>query len=122
MKLHWSWSLVALAAFVFSGVASAHAHLHKSDPANNSTITAAPKNLALEFNEAVKLTALSLQKGDEKAKDLGPLPTTAAKEITVAMPSIAPGSYIVKWRAMSDDNHIMSGKVLFTIAGNAATK
>src|SRR6267154_1948542 len=100
MKFHLS--LMALAALAFTGVAQAHAHLHKSDPADNSTITAVPKKLALEFNEAVKLTALSLQKGDEKAQQFGPLPTTAAKQITVAMPSVAPGSYIVKWRAMSD--------------------
>ena len=120
MKFHLS--LMVLAAFAFTGVAHAHARLHKSDPADNSTITAVPKNLALEFNEAVKLTALSLQKGDEKAQQLGPLPTTAAKQITVAMPSVAPGSYIVKWRAMSDDNHIMAGKLLFTVAANPATK
>lgn len=117
-------AVVAFASFAVAGAAHAHAHLHKSDPANNSTITSVPKNLVLEFNEEVKVTALSLQKGDDKAQDLAPLPGAAAKEISVALPSIAPGSYIVKWRAMSDDNHIMSGKVLFTVAapGAAATK
>jgi len=115
-------SLMVLAALAFTGVAQAHAHLHKSNPADNSTITAAPKNLVLEFNEAVKLTALSLQKGAEKAQQLGPLPTTAAKEVTVAMPSVAPGSYLVKWRAMSDDNHIMAGKLSFKVAVSPAAK
>jgi len=114
MKL--SVSFVALALFAMAGVVQAHAHLHKSTPENNATITTLPENLVLEFNEQVKLTALTIQQGDGKAQDLGPLPATAAKTVTVAMPKVGAGDYIVKWRAMSDDNHIMSGKVLFKLA------
>lgn len=109
-------SALACVALLATGVVHAHAHLHRSIPANNSTITEVPKNLTLEFNEAVKLTALTLQKGGEQAHPLVPLPEATAKEITAPLPSVSPGNYVVKWRAVSADNHIMSGKLLFTVA------
>lgn len=108
-------SLIALAAFAFTGLAQAHAHLHKSEPADASTLSAAPKNLSLEFNEAVQLTALTLQKGDTKLQDLAPLPKDATKQFSFALPALEAGNYIVKWRAMSDDKHIMSGKISFAV-------
>lgn len=108
-------SLITLAALGFTGLAHAHAHLHKSDPANNSTVTTAPKNIALEFNQAVQLTAVSLQKGDTKLQDLGPLPAAANKQYSLALPALDAGNYIVNWRALSADKHIMSGKVSFKI-------
>jgi len=116
-------SLIAALSFAVAGVAHAHAHLEKSQPASNSTVSVLPKNVVLEFNEAVQVTALTLQMGDGAAQDLGPLPKTPAKEITVPMPTVAAGSYIIKWRALGDDNHVMSGKVLFKVGpGDSAAK
>jgi methionine-rich copper-binding protein CopC len=108
-------SLFAVLLFAVVGVAHAHAHLEHSQPAANSIVSIAPKNVVLTFNEAVQLTALTLQRGDDKPQDLGPLPKAVTKEITVPMPTLMPGNYIIKWRAVSDDNHVASGKVVFTI-------
>lgn len=107
-------SIIAALSFAVSSTAFAHAHLEKSQPAANSAVST-PKEVVLEFNEPVQVTSLTLQKGDEKAQDLSPLPKAAAAKVTVPMPSVAPGKYIVKWRAVSDDNHVMSGKLLFTV-------
>ena len=108
-------SLLAILLIAPAGVAHAHAHLEKSQPARNSTVSVLPKNVVLEFNEAVQITALTLQTGEGKARDLVPLPTAARKEITVPMPTLATGRYMIKWRAVSDDNHVMSGEVPFTV-------
>ena len=107
--------LTALAGVLVSNLASAHAHLHMSMPANHSVVAEAPKQISLQFNEAVQLTAATIQKGDGPATKLGPLPDAAAKEFNLAAPALEPGNYIVKWRALSDDGHIMSDKLLFTI-------
>jgi copper resistance protein C len=109
-------SLIAMASLATTGAAYGHAHVQKSEPANNSTIAQLPKNVMLQFNEAVQLTVLTLQKGDAKAQDLGPLPRSAAKEVSVPMPAVDAGSYIIKWRAAGDDGHVMDGKVLFKVA------
>jgi methionine-rich copper-binding protein CopC len=112
-------SLLAVASLAFAGAAQAHAHLEKSQPAANSTLTAMPKNVELEFDEAVQITALTLQAGDAKPKDVGPLPKAPASKITVPLPALAAGSYTLNWRALSDDNHVMSGKIEFKVSADA---
>ena len=107
--------LTALVGVLVSILANAHAHLHMSTPANHTVVVEAPKQISLQFNEAVQLTAATIQKGDGPAIKLGPLPDVVAKEFNLAAPALEPGNYIVKWRALSDDGHIMSDKLLFTI-------
>jgi len=107
--------LPGLVLVMFGVTASAHAHLQKSSPADNSVITTSPSNLVLNFSEAARLTALSIQKGSESPQKL-PLPTTAAQQISVPLPRLTPGTYLVSWRVVSDDGHVMSGALHFTLA------
>jgi methionine-rich copper-binding protein CopC len=112
--------LSGLALVTFGVIASAHAHLQKSRPADGSVITTSPSNLVLNFSESARVTALSIQKGDEPRQNLKPLPTTAAQQISVALPQLAPGTYSVSWRVMSDDGHVMSGTLHFTLVSERA--
>lgn len=96
-------------------VALAHTHLVKSVPADRSTVTASPPNFVLTFAEPARLTTLSLQKDAEPAKKIGPLPSTAASEISIPAPALAAGKYTLSWRAIGDDGHVMPGKVSFTV-------
>jgi methionine-rich copper-binding protein CopC len=109
-----------LALITFAVTAGAHAHLQKSSPADNSVITAPPANLVLNFSEAARLTALSIQKGSEPEQKLKSLPTTAAVQISVPLPQLTPGTYSVSWRVLSDDGHVMSGALHFTLAADHA--
>jgi methionine-rich copper-binding protein CopC len=105
---------------MFGVTANAHAHLQKSSPADNSVITASPSNLVLNFSEAARLTALSIQKDEEPKQNLKPLPTTAAQQISVPLPTLTPGTYSVNWRVVSDDGHVMAGALHFTLAADRA--
>jgi methionine-rich copper-binding protein CopC len=103
--------------------AQAHTHLKAATPAEGSTVKAAPENIVLTFSEAARLTALTLQKdGDTEEKKLSPLPTEAAANVTVPVPKLSPGKYTVNWRVVSGDNHIMSGKLHFTVAAQTAAQ
>jgi methionine-rich copper-binding protein CopC len=108
--------LSGLALVTFAVTVSAHAHLQKSSPADGSVVTTSPSNLVLNFSEAARATALSIQKGDEPKQNLKPLPTTAAQQISIPLPLLTPGSYEVSWRVVSDDGHVMSGALHFTLA------
>jgi methionine-rich copper-binding protein CopC len=111
--------LCGLALLIVGVAASAHAHLQKSSPADNSMITASPSNLVLNFSEAARLTVLSIQKGSEPKQDLKPLPAAVAQQVTVPLPQLAPGTYTVSWRAVSDDGHVMPGTLHFTLTAAA---
>lgn len=115
MKIH---QILATAAMLVSLSANAHTHLQKSMPADKSVVTAAPSVVVLTFSEAANVTALTLQKGTDKAQPLGPLPEKAAKEVTVALPALIPGEYVVNWRVAGKDSHVMSGRFAFTLAAS----
>jgi methionine-rich copper-binding protein CopC len=110
----------ALALLACGAAAFAHTHLTKSVPADGSTVTVSPPKFVLTFAEPARLTALSIQKDSEPAKRLAPLPAAAAAEISVTAPRLAAGKYVLAWRALSDDGHVMPGKISFTVAPSGA--
>ncbi len=96
--------------------AQAHTVLSSSVPAENSIETIAPKNIALGFSTEVRLTAFSVEDNNGKIIDLGTMPTTMQQEFSISAPIIPPGTYIVKWRAVGADMHIVSGEFQFVVA------
>ena len=112
--------LSGLVLVMFGVTAGAHAHLQESSPADNSVITTSPANLVLNFSEAARLTALSIQKDNEPERKLQPPSAAAAQQISVPLPQLAPGSYSVSWHVLSEDGHVMSGTVHFTLAAEQA--
>jgi len=118
MKILSLVSGLALAAFGVT--ASAHAHLQRASPADGSVVTTSPSRLVLNFSEAARLTAAAIQKGDQPRQNLKPLPATAARQISVPLPRLTPGSYSVSWRVVSADGHVMSGTLRFTLAPGRA--
>jgi methionine-rich copper-binding protein CopC len=113
--------LSGFALVAFGVTANAHAHLEKSSPADNSVITTSPPSLVLNFSEAARLTALSIQKGSETEQKVKPLPTAVAQQISVPLPPLTAGFYSVNWRVVSEDGHMMAGALHFTISADHAT-
>jgi methionine-rich copper-binding protein CopC len=106
-----SFSLVAYAA-----VAVAHVHLEQSVPAEGAVVATGPTQIVLTFSEAARVTALWLKQDAKARQKLGPVPTEAAKTLTVPTPGLKPGSYVVTWTAVSPDSHVMSGQLHFKIS------
>jgi methionine-rich copper-binding protein CopC len=106
-------ALVILAAATAT-LAEAHARLRSATPADGSTLQAAPASLVLEFSEAARLTALWIQKQGGDKKKLAP-PQESQSRITVALPQLAPGDYVVTWRVQGGDGHVVPGQLHFTL-------
>ena len=105
----------ALAALL-TMTAQAHTQLLQATPADGSTVESPPRQLRLVFSEAASLTALSIRKaGDATEKKIAPLPKQAAATFLIDLPPLTAGGYLVKWRALSDDNHLASGSIRFTL-------
>ncbi len=116
----WRVTAASVALLVLTGTVFGHAHLQKAAPADGSTITQAPPNIVLTFSEAARLTAAWIQKGDEPKQKLAPLPDKTAVEVTIPLPALTPGGYVVSWRALSADGHVMPGQIRFTISPDKA--
>ena len=105
--------IIASALFVWVLTAHAHAHLSASVPAEGSTWKA-PEEIVLTFSEAARVTAMTLQREGEASRKL-PLPASAAARITVPLPKLAPGRYTLTWHVLSDDGHVTSGSLHFSV-------
>ncbi len=113
--MKWLIPGIAITAIALISPAGAHAHLRSSFPAGHSTLSVAPQNMRLEFQEAVRLTATAIARTGAKPKKIGPLPATASKVFTLPLEPLDPGAYVITWRAASDDGHVMSGTIQFTV-------
>ena len=106
---------VFLAALGFASIAAAHAHLQSSTPANHGVLAVAPTEVTLNFQESVQLTALTVQAENAKPQKLGPLPSETSKTFKLPLPSLGAGAYVIAWRAVSEDRHVMSSTISFTV-------
>src|SRR3954452_14554005 len=123
---------VALAAVVLvvlgAGRASAHAYLQSSSPAQGVVLATSPLTVSLQFSEQVgrSLGALSVldANGAEVATGKVLHPFGRDTDLAVALkPHLADGTYLVVWRAVSDDSHPTGGSFSFSVgrAGDVAS-
>jgi methionine-rich copper-binding protein CopC len=102
-------------------LALAHAHLAQSDPADGSTLTTVPNHFMLMFSESAHLTSLTLQKdGDPAPQKITGLPKDPGEHFSIPAPTLSAGVYTLKFRNVAtDDNHVSSGTIKFTVAATA---
>ncbi len=98
--------------------ASAHAILVRSDPQAGATLEEPPPTIELWFSEglASELTDVRLLSGDGQTVDGVMLTFNEAddKQVSVAVPELARGSYVVAWSSFSTvDGHRLDGSFSF---------
>ena len=95
----------------------AHTKLSTSNPADGATVSALTE-IQLEFSTDVRLTAVKLQDSAGMEMALGSIPGETAATYTIAVnESPAPGEYLISWRSISGDSHVVSGEIRFTVTG-----
>lgn len=119
-----SVSLLALVlAILLAGPADAWAHavLQGTSPAADSINAAPPDRIELRFNEPVQLLGLRLI--DAAGGDRSPAapPEVRDGQVILPLPGRLPrGRYLVSWRVLSIDGHIVGGTFTFAIGAGAA--
>ena len=95
--------------------AQAHTYLSESIPADEAVVNVAPAEIVLGFSEAVRLTAVSIRDGGGAEHALEPLPGETGERFVLGVSDLSPGDYVVSWRAVGADTHIVSGEFRFTV-------
>jgi methionine-rich copper-binding protein CopC len=110
--------LSAALLWMFASTAGAHAHLESANPQDQSHVTALPK-IELGFSEAVQLTGLTLQRGNEPARVVENLPAASSVVFAIPVEVTEPGDYVVTWTVASDDGHSTTGRIrVLVMAGH----
>jgi copper resistance protein C len=107
--------LVAFVAFLAPRIALAHAHLLSSTPEANATVHGPNVAIELRFNSRVDghHSVLSLATPDGGAKLV--IDNQSAQNNLNAHATLKPGSYTLRWQALSTDGHITRGEIPFTV-------
>lgn len=110
-------ALLAAGALAVATGAGAHTPLKASAPAEGASVAPPVKEIVLEFGGDVRLTAIALADAAGAKKVVADVPTTLAAKFNLAIrDELAPGAYVVTWRAVGADTHVVSGEIHFTVA------
>ena len=116
----WRRGALATIATLLMGAAApalAHSFLVDAYPSAKDHVDAIPKTIKLKFGAGVEpaYSTLSIETGDGKAlaKGAAGKPETP-RELTLDAPAdLPPGRYVVHYRVLSQDGHIVEGNYEF---------
>ena len=97
----------------------AHAFLDHADPAVGSTVPTAPKALHIWFTQELEPAFSSVTVTDKSGASVndGPaaIDSSNKSELDVKLKPLDPGTYTVKWHALSVDTHTTEGDFTFQV-------
>ncbi|HVM58141.1 MAG TPA: copper resistance protein CopC [Gaiellaceae bacterium] len=109
--------LAALAALALPATAFAHASLKKESPSFGQELRASPRTIVLQFDQTVQALPKSIQVLTPDGRNLArkPRAITAQRQIVASVPRLPKGAYTIRWQAISNDGHIVSGVYTFGV-------
>ena len=114
--------------------ANAHSSLSASTPKDGEFLNVPPGEIVMEFKSPAKLIKVELMRIKSNqgnsflsalfgGNDGEPLPLGESflmslnKRQIIPMPSLARGDYLLLWRAMGEDGHVIKGELTFKVSG-----
>jgi methionine-rich copper-binding protein CopC len=112
-------NLLLCAALALPAMVFAHAIMVKSQPEIDSALTQSPKQIDVWFNDKVgsEYKALAVINSAGKRMDNKDVAqeTFDQSHLYITVPDLPPDTYTVRYRVVSIDTHIVTGKFKFTI-------
>lgn len=106
------------AALWAGGPALAHSFLVDASPSAKDRVATPPKVVKLKFGGGVEpaYSTITIEGPDGKVvAEGGAGKPETPRELSLEAPPLAPGKYIVKYRVLSTDGHIVQGNYEFTV-------
>lgn len=106
------------AAVMMAGSALAHSFLVEATPSSKDHVATSPKTIKLRFGGGVepKYSKLTVENAEGKVLGEGSIGTPEKpRELSMDSPDLAPGKYVVRYRVLSIDGHVVEGNYEFTV-------
>ena len=111
--------LVLVAVALWAPRAAAHALVLESSPRVNEALAASPARIFLRFNSRIEKGLSSIRVMGPAGRPV-PLPVAAPDRspdrLVAPLPTLQPGTYLVRWKVLSADGHVTEGVFRFTVA------
>jgi methionine-rich copper-binding protein CopC len=99
--------------------ASAHAELKQATPAAGGSVSVAPTEVTLNFNERLEPTFSTIMVRDAVGKRVDKADARVDQRdratMRVSLQTLTNGIYIVEWRALTSDTHRTEGAFIFRV-------
>lgn len=112
--------IALLLSLINMGHVLAHTALVMASPAAGSTVTEFPEAITLEFNEPLlvigtsKTNFFDLTGPDGFKVELEDLPVDGARlSARITQGDLAPGDYVISYRVVAEDGHVLRGEFTF---------
>jgi copper transport protein len=116
-------ALVAALVVALAAPASAHATLLSTDPSSGGVYDTSPKAVTLRFSEPVEvaLGGIRVYGSDRDRVVTGSPqhPDGEQSQVSVSLPKLSDGTYVVTWRVTSADSHPIDGAYSFQVGPKA---
>jgi methionine-rich copper-binding protein CopC len=108
----------ALAVLVGAAPALAHSFRVEATPSSKDHVATSPKTIKLRFGGGVepKYSKLTVENAEGKVLGEGAIGAPdKPRELSMESPELAPGKYVVRYRVLSTDGHVVEGNYEFTV-------
>ncbi|MEP1442878.1 MAG: copper resistance CopC family protein [Hyphomicrobiales bacterium] len=102
--------------FTATTLTLAHSVVTSSTPENGARLSAAPESLDVSFSKLTRLVKASLSHNKGDTVTLAISTKEPTKSVSFTPVPKAAGNYVLKWRALSQDGHVLKGSLTFSIA------
>lgn len=111
-------AVAVVAAVTIASPALAHSFLVEATPSSKDHVSASPKTIKLRFGGGVEppYSKITVENAEGKVLADGSIgKPDKPRELSVDSPELAPGRYVVRYRVLSTDGHIVEGNYEFTV-------
>jgi copper transport protein len=107
--------LVALVALALPAVASAHASIRGEWPSYRERLPYSPRQIIIRFDQTVDVLPNAIKVLDANGHNLAEPAHAIERGIAAPVPQLPRGAYTVRWKALSDDGHVVNGVYTFGV-------
>jgi copper transport protein len=104
-----------LAALVAPPAASAHASIRYEWPAYRERMAFSPRQIILRFDQTVDVLPDAIRVLDADGRNLAGAAHGIRLGIAAPVPQLPRGAYTVRWKALSNDGHVVNGVYTFGV-------
>jgi copper transport protein len=113
--VRWALLVAIVVALAVPAAAFAHASIRFEWPAYRERLSYSPRQIIIRFDQTVDVLPAAIQVLGADGRNVAGPAHAIARGIAAPIPELPRGAYTVRWKALSDDGHVVNGVYTFGV-------